>query len=110
MQTQMDPNIDSIRISAYIRKLEIDNAELAAKVTKLQNDSIDLEKFYGTAISAEACARMHGVCVQTVRQYIHAGFIPRHPDSTDRKILIRTSDAITLDFRRFSRMVRAKNR
>jgi len=42
---------------------------------------------------------MHNVCVETVREYVHAGFIPTHPDSTSRKILILTTDALLLDFK-----------
>lgn len=92
-------DIDSLKISTYIRGLELAKIELTQKVEQLESRTINIDKFESTAITVEACARMHGVCVQTVRQYIKEGYIPEHPDSTDRKILIRTSDAILLNFR-----------
>lgn len=92
--------INSSNIAAYVRELEFENSELSETVRRLREKSIDPQKFYGTAISVDACARIHGVCTQTVRQYIHAGYIPKHPDSTDHKLLIRTSDVLTLDFRK----------
>ena len=96
-------DIDSLKISTYVRELELTNLELTQKVQQLESKSINIDKFENTAITVEACARMHGVCVQTVRQYIKDGYIPEHPDSTDRKILIRTSDAILLNFKQLRR-------
>lgn len=102
MNVKMDTPtaINSSNIAAYVRELEFTNSELSEIVKRLQEEAIDPQKFYGTAISVDACARIHGVCAQTVRQYIHAGYIPKHPDSTDHKLLIRTSDALILDFRK----------
>ena len=97
----MEPasDIDSLKISTYVRELELTNLELTQKVQRLESKSVNIDKFENTAITVEACARMHGVWVQTVRQYIKDGYIPEHPDSTDRKKLIRTSDAILLNFK-----------
>lgn len=78
-------DIDSLKISTYVRELELTNLELTQKVQRLESKSVNIDKFENTAITVEACARMHGVCVQTVRQYIKDGYIPEHPDSTDRK-------------------------
>lgn len=97
------PDIDSLTISTYVRGLELTNMELTQKVKQLESKSINIDKFENTAITVEACARMHGVCVQTIRQYIREGYIPEHPDSTDRKKLIRTSDAILLNFKEMRR-------
>ena len=74
-------HIDSTKISLYIQQLEFTVSNLEATIT------------------VDACARMHNVCVETVREYVHAGFIPTHPDSTSRKILILTTDALLLDFK-----------
>ena len=82
-------HIDSTKISLYIQQLEF----------TVSKECFDPKKFYGTAITVDACARMHNVCVETVREYVHAGFIPTHPDSTSRKILILTTDALLLDFK-----------
>lgn len=91
--------IDSLKISTYVRQLELTNLELTQKLQQLENKVINIDKFENTSITVEACARMHGVCVQTVRQYIKDGYIHEHPDSTERKKLIRTSDAILLNFK-----------
>jgi hypothetical protein len=101
----MNPNtdIDALKISAYVRQLELDNQHLTQQVQMLKEQIIDIRKFESTTMTVEALARMHNVDPRTVRQYIHEGFIPTHPDSTDRKILIRSADAIRLDFRAFRR-------
>lgn len=96
-------DMDSLKISAYVRGLELAKRELEHKVHELESHNINISKFECTAITIEACARMHGVCVQTVRQYVHEGYIPLHPDSMTRKLLIRTSDAIMLDFKKLRR-------
>ena len=93
-------HIDSTKISLYVQQLEFTVRNLEATVAK---ECFDPQKFYGTAITVDACARMHNVCVETVREYVHAGFIPTHPDSTSRKILILTTDALLLDFKQLKR-------
>lgn len=74
-------------------------SNLEATITRMKKECFDPKKFYGTAITVDACARMHSVCTVTVREYVHAGLIPTHPDSTSRKILIFTIDALLLDFK-----------
>ena len=100
------PDIDSTAISVYVRELEFKNKELSQQYQRIQEESIDTHKFYGTTVTPEICARIHGVCALTVREYVKTGHIPKHPDSTDRKILIRTSDALTLDFRQLKKLAR----
>ena len=95
--------IDSTKISLYVQKLEFTVRNLEATVARMKQECFDPQKFYGTAITVDACARMHNVCVETVREYVHAGFIPTHPDSTSRKILILTIDALLLDFKQLKR-------
>ena len=63
-------DIDSLKISTYVRELELTNLELTQKVQRLESKSVNIDKFENTAITVEACARMHGVCVQTV-SYTH---------------------------------------
>ena len=92
-------HIDSTKISLYIQQLEFTVSNLEATITRMKKECFDPKKFYGTAITVDACAWMHNVCVETVREYVHAGFIPTHPDSTSRKILILTTDALLLDFK-----------
>lgn len=92
-------HIDSTKIGLYIQQLEFAVSNLEATVTRMKKECFDPKKFYGTAITADACARMHSVCAVTVREYVHAGLIPTHPDSTSRKILIFTIDALLLDFK-----------
>ena len=94
-------HIDSTKISLYVQQLEFTVRNLEATVARMKQECFDPQKFYGTAV--DACARMHNVCVETVREYVHAGFIPTHPDSTSRKILILTTDALLLDFKQLKR-------
>lgn len=91
--------IDSIQISAYVRKLELDNENMAKRIEELERDAIDIHKFELTTLPLMAVARMHNVDPRTIRAYIEDGYILKHPDSTDAKFLIRASDAIRLDFR-----------
>ena len=88
-------HIDSTKISLYIQQLEFTVSNLEATITRMKKECFDPKKFYGTAITVDACARMHSVCTVTVREYVHA----THPDSTSRKILIFTIDALLLDFK-----------
>ena len=69
-------HIDSTKISLYIQQLEFTVSNLEATITRMKKECFDPKKFYGTAITVDACARMHNVCVETVREYVHAGFIP----------------------------------
>ena len=92
-------HIDSTKISLYIQQLEFTVSNLEATITRMKKECFDPKEFYGTAITVDACARMHSVCTVTVREYVHAGLIPTHPDSTSRKILIFTIDALLLDFK-----------
>ncbi len=92
-------NINAGSIAEYVRELEFENEKLKEELSETKEGTIRADKFYGTAITVDACAAMHGVCRTTVFNYIAKGFIPRHPNSTDHKILIRTSDALLFDFK-----------
>lgn len=88
-----------------------DITELVAKVSSLEYEnrelkdrkSIDATRFYASALNVESVASLHGVHPDTVRKYIQMGCIEKHPDSTDAKILIRASTALTLDFKELKR-------
>ena len=69
-------HIDSTKISLYIQQLEFTVSNLEATITRMKKECFDPKKFYGTAITVDACARMHSVCTVTVREYVHAGLIP----------------------------------
>lgn len=97
------PVIDSIQISAYVRKLELDNENMAKRIKELERDAIDIHKFDLTTLPLIAVAQMHNVDPRTIRAYIEDGYILKHPDSTDGKFLIRASDAIRLDFKELRR-------
>ena len=70
-------HIDSTKISLYIQQLEFTVSNLEATITRMKKECFDPKKFYGTAITVDACARMHNVCVETVREYVHGGSILR---------------------------------
>lgn len=93
------PHIDATSIALYVQQLEFTVSNLQDTIARMKQECFDPQKFYGTAITVDACARMHSVCVETVREYVHAGLISTHPDSTTRKILILTVDALLLDFK-----------
>lgn len=86
------PGIDSIQISAYVRKLELDNEHMAKRIEELERDAIDIHKFELTTLLLVAVAQMHNVDPRTIRSYIEDGYIVKHPVSTDAKFLIRASD------------------
>lgn len=91
--------IDAGKIAEYVRELEFENEKLKEQLSEVKEGTVRADKFYGTSITVEACAAMHGVCRSTVCNYVAKGYIPRHPNSTDHKILIRTSDALLFDFK-----------
>ena len=47
----------------------------------------------------DAVAAMHGVSKYTVREYIKLGLIEPHPNSTEKRFLVRGSTALLLDFK-----------
>lgn len=87
-----------IDIIPKIRDLCAENERLRAAIHQLETDSVRATKFYPSPLNVEAVASLHGVSKQTVLKYVALGLIPRHPDSTDHKVLIRASIALLLDF------------
>ena len=44
-------DIDSLKISTYVRELELTNLELTQKVQRLESKSVNIDKFENTAIT-----------------------------------------------------------
>lgn len=76
-------------------------AELVNKNNVLEDrlsKSVPIDKFYDTALTTEVVGALHGVSAGIVRRYIKLKLIPTHPMSTDAKILVRGSVALSIDF------------
>lgn len=67
---------------------------------------VDADRFRNVPLPLDTVGAMHGVSSKVVRRLVSVGLIPKHPMSTDAKILVRASDALTLDID----MLRAKAR
>ena len=48
-------HIDSTKISLYIQQLEFTVSNLEATITRMKKECFDPKKFYGTAITVDAC-------------------------------------------------------
>lgn len=85
---------DVVRIVAeYANKkilLEQENERLKA-------NCVDAERFYNVPMTLEVAGSLHGVSAKVVRRLVELGLLPKHPQSSDSKILIRASDAIRMD-------------
>ena len=73
---------------------------LQRRCKELEQSQVNAQKFYAVGLNTDTVARMHDVSPHLVRKYVEMGLIPRHPKSTPAKILVRGSDALTLDFER----------
>lgn len=71
---------------------------LRAENERLKRSSVNADRFYNVALSTTDVARLHSVSDYLVRKYIELGLIEKHPLSTDKKLFIRASVALTLDF------------
>lgn len=85
-------------IPGYIQRLQSDNRMLSEKIVDLEGRNVIYEKFYNVALTTSEVAKLHGYNEATVRKYVKLGLIPLHPQSSDKKILIRASVALVLDF------------
>lgn len=92
-------NIQNAPVIQQVISLLSDNEILRLENERLRNSSVDSAKFYNCALSTETVASLHSVSPALVRKYVAAGLIETHPRSTDSKILIRGSVALSLDFR-----------
>lgn len=83
-----------------VSELIAENHQLQAKVERLESSrGFDVLRFYNVAMTTGEVAKFHGVSEQVVRKYVSLGLIELHPMSCDKKILVRASDALTLDFK-----------
>ncbi len=76
-----------------------ENDTLRLENEMLRKSSINAEKFYNSPFTVEMVAALHSVSKTTVLNYIKRGMIETHPLSTEGKVLIRGSVALTLDFK-----------
>lgn len=83
---------------ALLQELEYKNNKLAEENKYLRTQCVNINKYYARTFSVEMVAYLHDVHPHTVRKYVSCGLIPKHPDSKDGKILIRATDALSLDF------------
>ena len=88
-------HIDSTKISLYIQQLEFTVSNLEATITRMKKECFDPKKFYGTAITVDACARMHSVCTVTVREYAHSPgqHLPENSHIHNRCLIARLQTA-----------------
>lgn len=88
------------RLLDDLRELIEQNEELKKENSELKGRKIDASRYYAATLTIAMVSELHGVHPDTVRAYIKNGHIEKHPKSTDAKILIRASEALTLDFSR----------
>ena len=77
--------------------------QLKEEVGSLIEFRENANKFYGLKMPVEMVALLHDVNKVTVRKYVKLGLIETHPESSDAKIIIRASVALTLDFTKLKR-------
>lgn len=75
-----------------------ENQILRAENERLRQSTVNADRFYNVALSTTDVARLHSVSDYLVRKYIELGLIEKHPLSTDKKLFVRASVALTLDF------------
>ena len=84
---------DAVRIVAEIVErntlLELENKMLKEKL-------VDSERFHSVPMSLEVAGQLHGVSSKVIRRLVELGLIPKHPQSSDSKILLRTSEVLRL--------------
>lgn len=90
--------LSAMELIGSIQDLDYDNKRLAEKVEYLESHCVNVDKFYAKTMSVDLVAYMHDVHPNTVRKYVNCGLIEKHPSSSNGKIFIRASEALTLDF------------
>lgn len=86
--------------------MDFENQQLKAELEKMKGNHCDAQKFYGVAVGVEFVATLHNVHADTVRKYANLGLIPKHPDSSNGKMLFRASEILLLDFLELRRLAR----
>ena len=79
-------------------------AELVNRKTLLEQENemlkstrVDTERFHSIPMTLEVAGQLHGVSSKVIRRLVELGLIVKHPQSSDRKILIRASEAIRMN-------------
>lgn len=91
--------MDADRILADFMCLVDGYRRLEKRCSELEANKVNADRFYNWAVDVDSVAAMHGVSKYAVREYIRMGLIEPHPDSTDRRFLVRGSTALLLDFK-----------
>lgn len=81
-----------------IQELAFENEKVKEEIEYLKAHCANVDRFYAKTMSVELVAYLHDVHPNTVRKYVNCGLIEKHPSSTQGKIKIRASEALTLDF------------
>ena len=96
-------NLSASRVFEYISTLEESKKSLELELQRVKENSINASDFDKSYLTVESVALMHNVTTQTVRKYIRYGVIDEHPNSMPSKVLIRTSDALRINFKELKR-------
>ena len=99
-------NVDAIKLLNDVGQVLTEITRLKAKCEELENNSVEVAKFYNVLVTPSLIAKMYSVSKPTVIAYVRLGMIPMHPDSSDNMTLIRLSDALMLDFGKMRKGVR----
>lgn len=96
---------DAVRIVAELvnRKAQLEQENERLRVTM-----VDTERFHNVPMSLDVAGQLHGVSAKVVRRLVELGLISKHPQSTDRKILIRASEAIRMDIDQLRKLAALK--
>lgn len=87
------------KLISDVMDLVNENERLQEELKYQRENTILVDKFYNVGLTTDVVAALHSVSAALVRKYIKEGLIETHPQSTDAKILVRASDALTLDFK-----------
>lgn len=90
--------LDVVEILGSIQEMAFENEKVNEENEYLRAHGVNIDKFYAKTMTVELVAYLHDVHPNTVRKYVNCGLIEKHPNSTNGKILIRASEALTLDF------------
>ena len=96
---------DVVRIVAEVVER---NALLEQENAMLKANCVDTRRFHNVPLSLEVAGQLHGVSAKVVRRLVDLGLLPKHPQSSDGKILVRASDAISMDIDRLREEAKMK--
>lgn len=94
----VEDGVKVAEIIGAIQDMDYTNSKLLDEIEYLRKNHVNLDKMYTKTMTVEMVAYLHDVHQNTVRKYVNCGLIEKHPTSSHGKILIRASEALTLDF------------